>query len=488
MNIQSVKEEIKNTVKIYLTKNRFGDYEVPFARQRPLLVIGAPGIGKTAIVKQVADEMHLGFVSYTITHHTRQSAIGLPFVKEKTYGDKVYSVTEYTLSEIVDSVFSAIEQQNKREGILFIDEINCVSETLAPAMLELLQNKKFGPHKIPAGWVLVAAGNPPEYNKSVKEFDIVTLDRVKKVEAEADPEVWKKYAYDHGVHAAILYYLGLKPKSLFSVQKTVDGVSFVTPRGWEDLSVAITMYEKLGLPVTEELVEEYVQSYEIATEFFRCYLLTDKYNKEYDVAEILAGKTDGANVKKLKEAPFDEKLAVTEVLSSGVNRLCGAAGTAVAFERAMKPVFSSINMMEKDEAAEYVKRQMSEISDDLLRDKEQRDYEAKRETFEALKRIAGGEDVYAAAEAEYMDAETRRKDKITEARKGVENAIAFIELAFGKGQEMVALLVGLVSSPLFIAFLSRNECPVFMEYNRLLLTDRQNKQLLLEIEKLNLDE
>ena len=40
-----------------------------------------------------------------------------------------------------------------------------------------LQCKTFGNHKIPDGWLIVAAGNPPEYNKSVREFDVVTMDR-----------------------------------------------------------------------------------------------------------------------------------------------------------------------------------------------------------------------------------------------------------------------------------------------------------------------
>ena len=84
-------------------------------------------------------------------------------------------------------------KQGKKEGILFIDEINCVSETLAPAMLELLQRKKFGPHKIPDGWILTAAGNPEEYNKSVNELDMVTLDRVKKIVVEPDYDAFKTY-------------------------------------------------------------------------------------------------------------------------------------------------------------------------------------------------------------------------------------------------------------------------------------------------------
>ena len=69
------------------------------------------------------------------------------------------------MSEIIASVYEYIEQTGKKEGILFIDEINCVSETLAPAMLQFLQNKTFGTHKVPQGWIIVAAGNPPAYNK-----------------------------------------------------------------------------------------------------------------------------------------------------------------------------------------------------------------------------------------------------------------------------------------------------------------------------------
>lgn len=481
MNIQSVKDEIKVTVKMYLSKDANGVYDVAGARQRPVLIIGAPGIGKTAIVRQVAEEMHLGFVSYTITHHTRQSAIGLPFVKEKTFQGETYSATEYTLSEIVDSVYTAIEKQGKREGILFIDEINCVSETLAPAMLELLQNKKFGPHKIPEGWVLVAAGNPPEYNKSVKEFDIVTLDRVKRVVAEPDFEVWKRYAMDQGVHTAVLYYLGLKPQSLFSVEKTVDGVAFVTPRGWEDLSVALTMYEKMGVEVTRGLVEEYVQNTEIATEFFRCYLLYVKYNKQYAVSEILAGDTAKADALSLSSAPFDERLAVTEVLSGGVNALCLAYKDALSYERAVKPLYSTLSQTGEEEGRLYLTQRAEELKT-TLRDGASGD---KKQLLSALNRLLSSADAFAEAEKVYEEAEQNALICKDSAKRGVENALAFLENTFGKGQEMVAFLVGVVASPAFIAFLSRNPLPTFMEYNKLLLTGNQNRQLLLDIEKLN---
>ena len=121
-----------------------------------------------------------------MTHHTRQSALGLPFIDHREFGEREYEVSEYTMSEIISSIYEVMRASGLREGILFLDEINCVSETLAPSMLQFLQYKVFGRHAVPEGWVIVTAGNPPEYNKSVREFDVVTLDRLKIMEVEAD--------------------------------------------------------------------------------------------------------------------------------------------------------------------------------------------------------------------------------------------------------------------------------------------------------------
>ena len=194
MNIKEAKTEVENAVKAYLIKDKYGRYKIDRVRQRPVLVIGAPGIGKTAIMEQISKEMGIGLISYSMTHHTRQSAIGLPYIEKKVFDGKEYSVSEYTMSEIISSVYKYMEETGVKEGILFLDEINCVSETLSPAMLQFLQYKTFGNTPVPEGWVIVTAGNPPEFNKSVREFDVVTLDRVKKIDVEPDFEVWKEYA------------------------------------------------------------------------------------------------------------------------------------------------------------------------------------------------------------------------------------------------------------------------------------------------------
>ena len=174
MNIREAKQQIKNAMVAYFTKDEFGNYRLPAARQRPVFLLGAPGIGKTAIMEQIAQELEVGFVSYSMTHHTRQSALGLPFIATKTYGGVEYQVSEYTMSEIIASVYEAMESTGRPEGILFLDEINCVSETLTPAMLQFLQYKVFGRHAVPDGWIVVTAGNPPEYNRTAHDFDIAT--------------------------------------------------------------------------------------------------------------------------------------------------------------------------------------------------------------------------------------------------------------------------------------------------------------------------
>ena len=314
MNIKRAKEEIKDTIAAYLLKDEFGEYKIPAIRQRPVLLIGPPGVGKTQIMEQIARECEIGLVAYTITHHTRQSAVGLPFIEHKIYGGKEYSVTEYTMSEIIASVYDRIRETGLKEGILFIDEINCVSETLAPTMLQFLQCKTFGSHKVPEGWIIVAAGNPPEYNKSVREFDVVTLDRIKKIIIEPDLNVWKEYAYAQNIHPAIMSYLNIRPQYFCTVETTVDGKRFATPRGWEDLSQLIQVYETLGKKTDRDVVGQYLQHPKIAKDFANYLELYYKYQDQYQVEEILSGTIREEVCDKLQKAPFDERMAVTGLL------------------------------------------------------------------------------------------------------------------------------------------------------------------------------
>ena len=303
MDIQRAKEEIKRAVQAYLATDDIGRPLIPPVRQRPILLMGPPGVGKTQIMEQIAQECDIALVAYTITHHTRQSAVGLPFIRERNYGGKTRSVTEYTMSEIIASVYAAMERTGKQHGILFIDEINCVSETLAPTMLQFLQCKTFGNQAVPEGWVIVAAGNPPEYNKSVREFDLVTLDRVRRIDIEPKLSVWQDYARAHRLHPAVTAYLELRPQHFYKIENDVDGVQFVTARGWEDLSAYLQAADKLNLPRDEGVIGQYLRHPEVARDFAAYWALYRKYHEDYGVEDILQGKPYDTVVARAISAP-----------------------------------------------------------------------------------------------------------------------------------------------------------------------------------------
>ena len=506
MNIKRAKQEIKDAIDAYLLKDEYGDYVISTLRQRPVLLLGAPGIGKTQIMEQVARECGVGLVAYTITHHTRQSAIGLPFISEMEFGGRKKAVTEYTMSEIVASIYGKMKKTGLKEGILFIDEINCVSETLAPAMLQFLQCKTFGNHPIPEGWIIVAAGNPPEYNKSVREFDVVTLDRVKKIEVEPDYGVWREYAVRTRIHPAVISYLDARPAHFYQMESTVDGRRFATPRGWEDLSRLLEVYEKLGKKADKDVVRQYLQHDKIAGEFANYLELYRKYQSDYGIEEILGGTIREVTLKKLTHASFDERLSVVNLLISGcIERLRKVREqelfTEALFAR-MKAAGATLNDSNFTAAEDGIPQVLEELRGEveeqrcrkkeaelLTKDEEKRllrladtllSYENTLKSehptdgpaaFEILRRLFGEQRARYAGEQEDGSA-------------ALEHAFDFLEAAFGDSQEMVIFLTGLNMSEAAVAFLQTTDCERYERYNKRLLFSESDREIRDEIARL----
>jgi len=494
MNIKQAKQEIANTLRAYLAKDEQGNYLIPINRQRPVLLMGPPGIGKTQIMEQIAAETGVGLVSYTITHHTRQSAMGLPFIEKRTYSGKEYSVTEYTMSEILGSVYDLMEKTGIREGILFLDEINCVSETLAPMMLQFLQNKTFGNQRLPEGWTIVAAGNPPEYNKSVRDFDVVTLDRVKRIDVREDFGVWKEYAYRRSLHGAVISYLDIKKENFYRVETSVDGAEFATARGWEDLSELLQVYEKLGLHADREVVGQYIQLPRIARDFAGYLELYYKYQKTYHVEEILQGKWHPATVSELRAAPFDEKLSVMGLLLSRLSEAAGLAREQDALTEALHA-----DLLEfKERLAEGAVTVLEDLENhrriDLERaaeagqlDKETRD-RSQRE-MERLHRYRGKLIADAVDDQDAMDAVRGWFGEEVETRKtagetaGVQfdNAFRYLEQTFGQGQELVLFVTEITAGYNTSWFVEHFGCDAYFRHNKELLFDDTRRRIQADI-------
>lgn len=517
MNIKQAKEYIKNSVKLYLKKDEFGEYRVPVVRQRPMFLLGAPGIGKTAIMSQIAQELNLALVSYSMTHHTRQSALGLPFITHKTYGGREYDVSEYTMSEIIATVYETMEESGIKEGILFLDEINCVSETLAPSMLQFLQYKVFGRHRVPEGWVIVTAGNPPEYNKSVREFDVVTMDRLKVLEVEADFRVWKEYAQARGIHNAIVNYLDLKKEHFYYTEMTSKGRCYVTARGWEDLSEILYLYEEEGLLVDETLTGQYLRNERIVKEFTAYYDLYNKYKKDYCIAEILNGNAPAPAISRAREAAFDERLSLLGML---LDRLLadmkGIMEQAAYLSDVRFPLKAVKGMLESaDRAAQAAREEMAGKREDQseipiarvdqvlallerqiegrkklvsslqkansLSDGEKRKHlsvirflsEARKELY--VSDIAGGQEAFDFLHAKYDKKVAEMKKETAEVQAEIHALFLFAEEAFDDGNEMLILVTELTVNSASAQFIATFGNPDYQRHNQdLMLSERQN--------------
>ena len=495
MNIKQAKEEIKHTVQAYLSKDAFGEYKIPAVRQRPVLLIGPPGIGKTQIMEQIARECEIGLVAYTITHHTRQSAVGLPFIKEEQYDGKTYSVTEYTMSEIIASVYRKIEEGGRKEGILFIDEINCVSETLAPTMLQFLQCKTFGNQAVPEGWIIAAAGNPPEYNKSVRDFDMVTLDRVRCMNIEADLGVWKEYAREKRLNSAILSYLELRPKNFYRVEADVDGLQFVTARGWEDLSNLMDVYEELGIPVDEEIIHEFLRHEDVAEDVSAYFDLYKKYQDDYGIAEILEGKVKPSVYARIDQAAFDERLSVVNLLLDGVSNVFYQIQREreitdawydflKEYRQKLKNSLQAKGVLETILAEKTASDEQNEKQQFVSKAQSDRARSLNEKLKECAKKIVAEETInieetalFALAK-EPFDAQCEKLQSLeNQGIETLEHAFTFMEQAFSDGQEMVVFVTELTITPEIAVFLSEHRIERYETYKNQLLIGTKRAEI-----------
>ncbi len=294
---------LMDIISAYLTKGDDGKYIIDVIHRIPPLMISAPGLGKTETVQDVANELGIGFVSFPLTHYTRNSMQGLPVIADLPGGGKH---TEFTMSEMLAAV-SQKQAEGFDEGIIVLDEFTSTPDSIMPMMLAFLQTRNIGRYKLPDGWVIVLCGNPPEFNKSARNLDPATCDRVRRMDIEVSLPAFLEYCDENGAHTVIGHFLEAFPQCLYRCENKDGNLELVTCRSWYRLSQTLLAYEKCGLGIDLRLVHQFIKSDEIARKFYDFYTQFGDEDALSDVDEIFNGTYSSEAVSRAAGYSVREK-------------------------------------------------------------------------------------------------------------------------------------------------------------------------------------
>ena len=371
-------------------------------------------------------------------------------------------------------------------------------------MLQFLQYKVFGTHRVPEGWIVVTAGNPPEYNKSVREFDIVTWDRLKRVDVEPDFDAWKEYAYSRSTHPAVMTYLEIKKADFYQVETTVDGKRFVTARGWSDLSDMMRLYEQHKLKIDENLVGQYLQNRKIAKDFAVYYDLFNKYRSDYQVDKILAGKADESIQDRARNAKFDERLSLLGLLLDGVTEhlrtVCAVESAQTLLLNALRALRQELNQPGADASGlldKQIQQQRKELAAGRRASSMSREDQLTLESVCAVleeeramlvkERPEDGKAAFALLKKDFDQRMAGLRKSAGDAGKKLSNLFRFCGEVFPDGQELLILVTELTLNPHCARFIGRYGCKEYYERNKELLFYERQQEIIRKMEDIDWD-
>ncbi len=207
-----------------VTQSELSDLLLNLSPIRPVFIWGAPGIGKSALVQQFADDVGMECVSLLGSQLAPEDIIGIPQIKGET-------------SEFMPPKMIA----RKEPYVLFLDELNACSQEVQKAFYSLIHEKRIGEYHLPPGSVVIGAGNRSQDGAIVKTMSTALVNRMFHVQLVADPQQWLNWAYENELHPWVIDYITQRPDQLFSEPpKTEEPYS--TPRSWHMLSDALKEY------------------------------------------------------------------------------------------------------------------------------------------------------------------------------------------------------------------------------------------------------
>jgi len=184
----------------------------------PTFLWGAPGIGKSSIVKQIAVEMNVAFIDLRLALMDPTDLKGIPFYDKESHS-ALWAPPAF------------LPRDGK--GILFLDELNAAAPSVQSSAYQLILDRKVGEYELPEGWAIVAAGNREGDRGVTYRMPAPLANRFVHFELEVDVNDWKDWAFSSGLDERIIAYISYKNEHLFTFDASLDVKSFATPRSWE---------------------------------------------------------------------------------------------------------------------------------------------------------------------------------------------------------------------------------------------------------------
>ncbi len=177
------------------------------------MIWGAPGIGKSSIVSQLATTHQLEFIDLRLSQLAPTDLRGLPVAAD--------GVSKWFPPEFLP--------QNGR-GILFLDEINMAPPAMQGMAQQLILDRRVGSYVVPDEWFVWAAGNRKEDRAGVFDMPAPLANRFLHLQVEPDFASFKAYALEQGIHAQIIAFLSFRPSLLHKIEPHQP--AWCSPRSW----------------------------------------------------------------------------------------------------------------------------------------------------------------------------------------------------------------------------------------------------------------
>ena len=193
----------------------------------PAMIWGGPGIGKSEIPEQVAQELGVPLIDFRANLFDPVDVRGVPYIKQLKETNKRFT------SWAVPDVFPIAERDGDR-GILFIDELPTAPPATQNAFLQLLLTKQIGEYKLPPGWAIVCAGNRLTDAAAVYQMPSPVRNRLAHYELEPTLDDWCAWAYQNNINPDVISFIQYRPNLLSNFN--ADEYAFPTPRAWSMVS------------------------------------------------------------------------------------------------------------------------------------------------------------------------------------------------------------------------------------------------------------